>query len=57
VNETGTDSNERTTVTFRDLRFIYSSGLLSGRIPLMGTVYINSDRRVDRMEMDGHPQD
>jgi inner membrane protein len=56
VNETGTDADGLTSVTFRDLRFIYSSGMLSGRTPLMGTVYINGDRRVDHMEMDGRTQ-
>lgn len=56
VNEAGTDHDGLTTVTFRDLRFIYSNGLLAGRTPLMGAVYINSDRHVDRMEMDGRTQ-
>jgi inner membrane protein len=56
VNETGTSIDGLTTVTFRDLRFIYDSGFLSGRTPLMGVVYVNSDRRVDHMEMDGHIQ-
>ncbi|WP_260706503.1 metal-dependent hydrolase [Edaphobacter flagellatus] len=56
VNETGTDNDGLTTVTFRDLRFVYSSGFLAGRTPLMGVVVINSDRRVDHMEMDGRTQ-
>jgi inner membrane protein len=56
VNDTGTNPDDLTVVTFRDLRFLYDSGFLSGRTPLMGTVYINSDRRVDHMEMDGHIQ-
>ena len=56
VNETGTDADGLTTLTFRDLRFLYSSGLFSGRTPLMGIVYINSDRRVDHMQMDGRIQ-
>jgi inner membrane protein len=56
VNETGTDSDGITTVTFRDLRFLYSSGMFAGRTPLMGSVYVNSDRRVDHMEMDGRVQ-
>jgi inner membrane protein len=56
VNETGTDSDGLTTITFRDLRFIYSSGMLAGRTPLMGSVSVNSDRRVDHMEMDGRVQ-
>jgi inner membrane protein len=56
VNDAGTDADGLTTVTFRDLRFIYSSGFLSGRTPLMGTVYVNNNRRVDHMEMDGRIQ-
>lgn len=56
VNEAGTDRSGLTAVTFRDLRFIYATGILSGRTPLMGVVYINSDRRVDHMEFDGHDQ-
>lgn len=56
VNEAGTDRSGLTAVTFRDLRFLYSSGILSGRTPLMGVVYINPDRRVDHLEMDGEDQ-
>ncbi|HEY8997438.1 MAG TPA: metal-dependent hydrolase [Edaphobacter sp.] len=56
VNEAGTDRSGLTAVTFRDLRFLYDSGVLSGRTPLMGVAYINPDRRVDHLEMDGHDQ-
>jgi len=56
VNETVTTADALTTVTFRDLRFLYNSGVLAGRTPLMGEVLVNSDRRVDSMEMDGHLQ-
>jgi inner membrane protein len=58
VTETGTDPDGLTTVTFRDLRFLYDTPLFSGRgkTPLSGTVYVNTDRRVVRMEMDGHIQ-
>ncbi len=56
VNETVTTADDLTTVTFRDLRFLYNSGLFAGRTPLMGAVFINSDRRVDSMEMDGRKQ-
>jgi inner membrane protein len=58
VTETGTDPDGITTVTFRDLRFLYDTPFLSGRAgpPLSGMVYVNSDRRVVRMEMDGHVQ-
>ena len=58
VAETGTDPNGLTTVTFRDLRFMYDTSILNGREnpPLSGAVYVNDDRRVVRMEMDGHIQ-
>jgi inner membrane protein len=61
VNETGTDPDGLTIVTFRDLRFIYPTPL-TGRdstpssAPLSGAVIVNDDRRVDHMEMDGHIQ-
>jgi inner membrane protein len=62
VTDTGTDPDGITTVTFRDLRFMYDTTFLPGRSgrekpPLSGAVYINSDRRIDHMEMDGHTQD
>jgi len=56
VNEAGTDRSGLTAVTFRDLRFIYDSGLLSGRSALMGVAYIDPDRHVDHLEMDGKEQ-
>jgi inner membrane protein len=58
VTETGTDPDGLTTVSFRDLRFLYDTPFFSGRtkIPLSGTVYVNADRRVVRMEMDGRIQ-
>ncbi|MDE1176428.1 MAG: metal-dependent hydrolase [Edaphobacter sp.] len=56
VNEAGTDRSGLTAVTFRDLRFLYDDGLLSGHTPLMGVAYINSNRRIDHLEMDGHDQ-
>jgi inner membrane protein len=58
VTETGTDPDGLTTVTFRDLRFLYDTSFIAGRekTPLSGTVYINDDRRVVRMEMDGRVQ-
>ena len=44
-------------MTFRDLRFLYpGGGMLGGRTPLMGVVYINPDRHVDHMELDGRDQ-
>ncbi|CAN5637144.1 metal-dependent hydrolase [soil metagenome] len=47
-----------TTVTFRDLRFMYDVPLMAGRTkaPLSGAVTINEDRKVVRMEMDGRVQ-
>ena len=58
VVDTGTDPDGITTVTFRDLRFMYDTTFLSGREnpPLSGAVYLNADRRVIRMEMDGRVQ-
>ena len=58
VLETGTDPDGLTTVSFRDLRFVYDTPLFAGRqkTPLSGTVYVNADRRVVRMEMDGRVQ-
>jgi inner membrane protein len=45
-------------VSFRDLRFFYDTPLFAGRqkAPLSGMVYVNADRRVVRMEMDGRVQ-
>jgi inner membrane protein len=47
-----------TTVTFRDLRFMYDVPLMAGRekAPLSGSVTINEDRKVVQMEMDGRAQ-
>ncbi|MEO8735280.1 MAG: metal-dependent hydrolase [Edaphobacter sp.] len=50
-----------TTVTFRDLRFMYDTPFTHGRTdpqnpPLSGKVILNADRRITRMEMDGHVQ-
>jgi len=58
VTEMATDPDGLTTVSFRDLRFFYNTPFFSGRekTPLSGTVYVNADRRVVRMEMDGHVQ-
>jgi inner membrane protein len=57
VAETGTDPDGLTTVTFRDLRF-YNTPLFSDREKglLSGTVYVDADRRVVRMEMNGRVQ-
>ena len=47
-----------TTVTFRDLRFMYDVPFLKGREtpPLSGAVTINDDRKIVRMELNGKPQ-
>jgi inner membrane protein len=53
VTDTGTNEEGLTAVTFRDLRFIYDTPFLSGRKdpPLSGTVFLNADRRIVRMEL------
>jgi inner membrane protein len=58
VTDTGTNPDGITAVTFTDLRFLYNPPILSRdqKSPLSGTVYVNADRRVVRMEMDGHVQ-
>ncbi len=58
VTETGKDAAGLTMVSFRDLRFMYDTSLMHGRenSPLSGTVYLNDDRRIVRMEMEGHIQ-
>ena len=58
VTETGADPEGLTMVTFRDLRFMYDAPFLHAREnpPLSGTVYMNDDRRVVRMEMGGRVQ-
>jgi inner membrane protein len=58
VTETGTDPDGITTVIFRDLRFVDGTPLFSvrGKTPLSGSVFVNADRRIVRMEMDGRIQ-
>jgi inner membrane protein len=58
VTDTGVGDDGLTTVTFRDLRFFYDTPFLAGREnpPLSGTVILNADRRIVRMEMDHHVQ-
>jgi inner membrane protein len=58
VTDTGAAPDGLTAVTFRDLRFMSNTTLLNDRKnpPLSGTVFINDDRRVDHMEMNGHIQ-
>jgi inner membrane protein len=52
------DTAALTTVTFRDLRFMYDVAFLRGRqtAPLSGAVTLDADHRVVEMEMDGHVQ-
>jgi len=47
-----------TAVRFMDLRFLYDTPLMQGRSgpPLTGTVYVDADRRVARMELFGRVQ-
>jgi len=47
-----------TAVRFMDLRFMYDTPLMQGRSdpPLSGTVYVDADRRVARMELFGRVQ-
>jgi inner membrane protein len=47
-----------TTVTFRDLRFLYGTSLTQGREdpPLSATATLDAAHRVTRMEMNGHVQ-
>jgi len=58
VTDTGPTPDGLTAVTFRNLRFIYDAPTITGRnrTPLVGVVYVNDDRHVDRMEMDGFVQ-
>jgi inner membrane protein len=47
-----------TTVSFRDLRFLYDTSFMTGREdpPLSGTVTLDAAHRVTRMKMDGRVQ-
>ena len=62
VQQTGIDQDGVATVTFRDLRFMYDTFLTRGMInsrenpPLSGKVFIDPDRKVAGMEMDGRAQ-
>jgi inner membrane protein len=52
------DAAGLTTVTFRDLRFMYDVAFLKGRqnAPLSGEVTLDADHRVEEMKMNGHIQ-
>jgi inner membrane protein len=60
VTGTNNDTGDTglTAVTFRDLRFMYDVAFLRGRRepPLSGTAYVDVNRHIVRMEMDGHVQ-
>ena len=58
VTDSGVDPDGLSVVTFRNLRFMYDTPIFAGRdkAPLTGAVYVNDDRRVDHLEMDGHVQ-
>ncbi|SNS26064.1 inner membrane protein [Granulicella rosea] len=60
VSQTSPDPNPNgpVTVTFQDLRFLYDTPLLKmrGRAPLTGTVFLDPNHRVERMELDGRAQ-
>ena len=53
-----TGSQNWTAVRFMDLRFLYDTTLMRRREtpPLSGTVYVDADGRVTRMELGGHVQ-
>lgn len=58
VTDSGPDTDGVSEVTFRDLRFMYDVSFMHGREspPLSGTVAVDKDRHIVRMEMDGRPQ-
>ncbi|WP_263382286.1 metal-dependent hydrolase [Granulicella arctica] len=58
VTDIGPDGDGFTEVTFRDLRFMYDTPFMRGRTmpPLGGIVYLDADRRIKIMEMNGRPQ-
>jgi inner membrane protein len=62
VQETGVDPDGVTTVSFRDVRFMYDTFLTRALVnsrdkpPLSGTVLVDENRRIVEMEMDGRVQ-
>ncbi len=58
VTDIGPDGDGLTEVTFRDVRFMYDTSLIRGRTrpPLGGIVYLDADRRISAMEMNGRLQ-
>ncbi len=58
VTDIGPDGDGLTEVTFRDARFMYDTFLMQGRHhPAIGGVaYLDAERRVASMELNGHTQ-
>ena len=58
VTDAGQDPDGISEVSFRDLRFMYDVSIMHGREspPLEGKVFVDGDRKVVRMEMDGRVQ-
>ncbi|HEU4634961.1 MAG TPA: metal-dependent hydrolase [Edaphobacter sp.] len=57
VNDLGEMPDGLSTVTFRDLRFVYGTPVFGREsTPLEGVVTVNDDRRIVEMRMDGHTQ-
>lgn len=58
ITDIGQNGDGLTEVTFRDARFMYDTFLIRGRQhpPLGGTVYLNGERRIVAMEMNGRAQ-
>ncbi len=58
VTDIGPDGDGLTEVTFRDARFLYDTFLMRGRQhpPIGGVVYLDGERRVAGMELNGRVQ-
>lgn len=58
VTDGGPDQDGVSTVSFRDLRFMYDVSVFRGRTspPLTGTASVNQQRQIVEMEMDGRIQ-
>ena len=62
AEQTGIDQDASATVTFRDLRFMYGTGLARGPAnsrdhpPLSGSVTVDPDRHIEEMRFDGRVQ-
>jgi inner membrane protein len=58
VTDIGLDGNGFTEVTFRDIRFMYDTSFFhhSHHIALSGIVYLDDNRHIAAMELNGHQQ-